>query len=44
MKGRGRPKALGKLDHQALLNDAKLGERTVVDLCKKYKISRSIYY
>ena len=44
MNGRGRPKALGKLDFESLVKDAKLGERTVIDLCKKYRISRTTYY
>lgn len=44
MKGRGRPKALGKLDIDALLHDAKLGKRTIDDLCKRYRISRRTYY
>ncbi|MES2615952.1 MAG: recombinase family protein [Bdellovibrionota bacterium] len=44
MKGRGRPKALGQLDLNSLLKDMKLGERTVVDLCKKYRISQKTYY
>lgn len=44
MKGRGRPKALGKLDVDDLIFDAKKGGRTIVDLCKKYRISRKTYY
>ena len=44
MKGRGRPKALGVLDVEALLKEVKNGERTVVDLCKKYRISKQTYY
>ena len=44
MKGRGRPKALGVLDVEALMKEAKLGQRTVVDLCKKYRISKQTYY
>ena len=44
MKGRGRPKALGALDVEALLKEVKNGERTVVDLCKKYRISKQTYY
>ncbi len=44
MKGRGRPKALGILDTEALVAEAKIGGRTIVDLCKKYRISRKTYY
>ena len=44
MKGRGRPKALGLLDKDALIADAKKGGRTIVDLCKKYRIARRTYY
>lgn len=44
MKGRGRPKALGKLDVESLLKDVQSGERTVTDLCKKYRIAKQTYY
>lgn len=44
MKGRGRPKSLGVLDVEALIVEAKKGGRTIVDLCKKYRISRKTYY
>jgi DNA invertase Pin-like site-specific DNA recombinase len=44
MKGRGRPKALGALDHDALLLEAANGSRTVTDLCRKFRISRTTYY
>ena len=44
MRGGGRPKALGKLDIDALLHDAKQGKRTIDDLCKRYRISRRTYY
>lgn len=44
MKGSGRPKALGKLDVDSLLHESRLGERTVTDICKKFKISRKTYY
>ena len=44
MQGRGRPKALGKLDVEELIKDAKNKGRTIVDLCKKYRISRKTYY
>lgn len=44
MKGRGRPKALGTLDHNALLLEAANGTRTVTDLCRKFRISRTTYY
>ena len=44
MKGRGRPKTLGTLDIEALVSDAKIGGRTIVDLCKKYRISSKTYY
>jgi len=44
MKGRGRPKALGELDISSLIVESCKGERTVSDLCKKFRISRSTYY
>ncbi len=44
MKGRGRPKALGELDVNSLMIESRKGERTVSDLCKKFRISRSTYY
>jgi DNA invertase Pin-like site-specific DNA recombinase len=44
MKGRGRPKALGALDEQALLSEVARGERTVSDLCRRFRISRTTYY
>lgn len=44
MRGGGRPKALGVLDIEALIVEAKKGGRTIVDLCKKYRISRKTYY
>ena len=43
-KGRGRPKRLGVLDIDGLKTEIKIGERTVTDLCKKFKISKSTYY
>ena len=44
MQGRGRPKALGTLDERALLAEAHGGERTVSDLCRRFRISRTTYY
>jgi DNA invertase Pin-like site-specific DNA recombinase len=44
MQGRGRPKALGALDERALLAAAAAGERTVSDLCRRFRISRTTYY
>ncbi len=44
MKGRGRPKALGVLDVEAFVAEARKGGRTIVDLCKKYRVSRKTYY
>ena len=43
-KGRGRPKRLGVLDVNSLKSEMKSGERTVPDLCKKYKVSKRTYY
>jgi DNA invertase Pin-like site-specific DNA recombinase len=44
MQGRGRPKSLGILDETALLSEASMGDRTVTDLCRRFRISRTTYY